>query len=97
MILMLYGLTPTGKKLVWKNNIHLLITTTIGHTWARLDAKLGVRSGFTDAILMDIGAAHWATGKSGRSDRILIKAPYANNSTSGKSKLRKALPRGPCC
>ena len=29
----------------------------------------------TDAILMDIGAAQLATGKSGRVDRILIKAP----------------------
>ncbi len=52
----------------------------------------------TDAILMDIGAAQLATGKSGRVDRILIKAPVAANDASNfdlwESKLRQALPAG---
>jgi putative ABC transport system permease protein len=52
----------------------------------------------TDAILMDIGAAQLATGKSGRVDRILIKAPNANNDANNfdlwQSKLQQALPAG---
>jgi putative ABC transport system permease protein len=51
----------------------------------------------TDAILMDIGAAQLATGKSGRVDRILIKVPNANSDTNfevWQSKLRQALPAG---
>ena len=48
----------------------------------------------TDAILMDIGAAQLATGKSGRVDRILIKAPDANNVDLWQSKLQQALPAG---
>jgi putative ABC transport system permease protein len=55
----------------------------------------------TDAILMDIGAAQLATGKSGRVDRILIKAPLANTANNGannldmwQSKLQEALPGG---
>ncbi len=55
----------------------------------------------TDAILMDIGAAQLATGKSGRVDRILIKTPpanTANNDTNNfdqwQRKLQEALPGG---
>jgi putative ABC transport system permease protein len=50
----------------------------------------------TDAILMDIGAAQLATGKSGRIDRILIKAPEIDHSNfeMWQSKLRQALPAG---
>ena len=49
----------------------------------------------TDAILMDIGAAQLATGKSGRVDRILIKAPCdTNNFDLWQSKLQQALPAG---
>src|SRR3984957_7665715 len=48
----------------------------------------------TDAILMDIGAAQLATGKAGRVDRILIKAPDPNNVDLWQSKLQQALPGG---
>ena len=48
----------------------------------------------TDAILMDIGAAQLATRKSGRVDRILIKAPDANEFDLWRSKLQQALPAG---
>jgi putative ABC transport system permease protein len=48
----------------------------------------------TDAILMDIGAAQLATGKSGRVDRILIKAPDSGNFEMWQSKLQQALPAG---
>ena len=48
----------------------------------------------TDAILMDIGAAQLATGKSGRVDRILIKVPDTNNYDLWQSRLRQALPQG---
>jgi putative ABC transport system permease protein len=48
----------------------------------------------TDAILMDIGAAQLATGKSGHVDRILIKAPNANTFELWQSKLQQALPEG---
>jgi putative ABC transport system permease protein len=50
----------------------------------------------TDAILMDIGAAQLATGKSGRVDRILIKAPEIDGSNfeMWQSKLQQALPAG---
>jgi putative ABC transport system permease protein len=48
----------------------------------------------TDAILMDIGAAQLASGKSGRVDRILIKIPDANDFDLWKSRLQQALPTG---
>ena len=48
----------------------------------------------TDAILMDIGAAQLACGKSGRVDRILIKIPDANDFDLWKSRLQQALPGG---
>jgi putative ABC transport system permease protein len=48
----------------------------------------------TDAILMDIGAAQLATGKSGRVDRILIKTPDANHFETWQTKLRQTLPAG---
>jgi putative ABC transport system permease protein len=48
----------------------------------------------TDAILMDIGAAQLATGKSGRVDRILIKAPNSGNFEMWQNKLQQALPAG---
>src|ERR1700722_1824934 len=48
----------------------------------------------TDAILMDIGAAQLATGKSGRVDRILIKIPDANNFDLWQNRLQQALPGG---
>ncbi len=47
----------------------------------------------TDAVLMDIGAAQLATGKSGRVDRILIKTPD-NNFDFWQDKLHRALPEG---
>jgi putative ABC transport system permease protein len=52
-------------------------------------AQLGM-----DAILMDIGAAQLATGKSGRVDRILIKTPDSNNFEMWRSRLQRALPEG---
>ena len=52
-------------------------------------SKLG-----TEAILMDIGAAQLATGKSGRVDRILIKTPSESNFDAWQSKLQRALPAG---
>jgi putative ABC transport system permease protein len=48
----------------------------------------------THAILMDIGAAQLATGKSGRIDRILIKTPNADNIDAWQRKLQQALPAG---
>jgi putative ABC transport system permease protein len=47
-----------------------------------------------DAILMDIGAAQLASGKSGRVDRILIKTPDSNDFDNWQSKLQQALPTG---
>ena len=47
-----------------------------------------------NAILMDMGAAQLATGKSGRVDRILIKTPDSNNFDLWQSKLQQALPAG---
>ena len=52
-------------------------------------SKLG-----TEAVLMDIGAAQLATGKSGRVDRILIKTPSATDFDAWQSKLQQALPAG---
>ena len=48
----------------------------------------------TDAILMDIGTAQLATGKSGRLDRILIRTPDATDLDAWRSKLQRALPSG---
>jgi putative ABC transport system permease protein len=48
----------------------------------------------TDAILMDIGAAQLATGKTGRVDRILIKAPDESNFELWQNRLHQALPAG---
>ncbi len=53
----------------------------------------------TDAVLMDIGSAQLATGKSGRIDRILIKAPDADSSDPNRfalwqGRLQQALPAG---
>jgi putative ABC transport system permease protein len=48
----------------------------------------------TEAILMDIGAAQLATGKSGRVDRILIKTPSTADLEAWHSKLQQALPAG---
>ena len=47
----------------------------------------------TDAILMDIGAAQLATGKSGHLDRILIKVPDTNtlSTCGGASCSRRCL------
>jgi hypothetical protein len=51
----------------------------------------------TDAILMDIGAAQLATGKSGRVDRILIKAPDSKTiSTCGRASCSRRCLRA-CC
>jgi putative ABC transport system permease protein len=47
-----------------------------------------------DAILMDIGAAQLATGKSGRIDRILIKVPDSGDFDTWRSKLQHALSAG---
>jgi putative ABC transport system permease protein len=52
-------------------------------------AQLGM-----DAVLMDIGAAQLATGKSGRVDRILIKTPNSNDFEMWRSWLQRALPVG---
>ena len=48
----------------------------------------------TDAVMMDIGAAQLATGKSGRIDRILIKTPDVKNLEQWQTRLRQALPEG---
>jgi putative ABC transport system permease protein len=48
----------------------------------------------TDAILMDMGAAQLATGKSGRVDRILIKAPDVITFEEWQTRLKQALPEG---
>ena len=47
-----------------------------------------------DAILMDIGAAQRATGKSGRVDRILLKVPDQPGIDTWERRLRGALPAG---
>ena len=52
-------------------------------------ARLG-----TDAVLMDIGAAQTATGKTGRLDRILIKLPDHANLQEWEAKLRGGVPAG---
>ena len=58
-------------------------------------AKMG-----TEAVLMDIGAAQMATGKSGRVDRILIKTPNATPDSNSsdfdawQTRLQHSLPPG---
>jgi putative ABC transport system permease protein len=47
-----------------------------------------------NAVLMDIGAAELATGKSGRVDRILIKTQNASDLDMWRNTLRQALPAG---
>ena len=84
--------TPGLKKAVG-DNIQLLIND---HTRQYVVRGLIPNSAHigTDAILMDIGAAQLATGKSGRVDRILIKIPDANNFDLWQSRLHEALPGG---
>ena len=53
-------------------------------------ARLG-----TDAILMDLGAAQKATGKSGRVDRILIKFPDAAGANNFRSVAKEAAAGAP--
>ena len=47
-----------------------------------------------NAILMDMGAAQIATGKSGRVDRILIKTPDGADLAYWQRTLQQALPEG---
>ena len=47
-----------------------------------------------DAIVMDIGAAQQATGKTGRIDRILLKVPNLPDIDTWQQRLRAALPSG---
>lgn len=47
-----------------------------------------------DAVLMDMGAAQRATGKTGRVDRILIKVPEQPGFDVWQERLRAALPGG---
>ncbi|HEY3624904.1 MAG TPA: FtsX-like permease family protein [Terracidiphilus sp.] len=47
-----------------------------------------------DAIVMDLGAAQLATGRSGRVDRILLKAPDPPGIDTWERRLRTALPAG---
>ena len=47
-----------------------------------------------DAIVMDIGAAQLVTGRSGRIDRILVKAPDQPGIDVWQQRLRVALPAG---
>lgn len=47
-----------------------------------------------DAVVMDIGAAQQATGKTGRVDRILIKVPEKPGFDYWQQKLRAVLPSG---
>ncbi len=47
-----------------------------------------------DAVLMDMGAAQLATGKTGRVDRILIKVPEQPGFDEWQQRLRAALPGG---
>ena len=48
----------------------------------------------TEAVLMDMGAAQLATGKSGRVDRILIKTSGAGDFDGWQRRLQQALPAG---
>ena len=50
--------------------------------------------GSSDVILMDIGAAQQATGRTGRVDRILIKVSSQGGFEHWDQKLRSALPPG---
>ncbi len=47
-----------------------------------------------DVVLMDIGAAQRTTGKSGRVDRILLKAPDEPGIDTWERRLQDALPAG---
>ncbi len=47
-----------------------------------------------DAVLMDMGAAQLATGKTGRVDRILIKTPESGEFADWEKRIRAALPDG---
>jgi len=47
-----------------------------------------------DAVVMDIAAAQRATGRTGRVDRILLKAPDQPGIDSWAGRLRDALPAG---
>lgn len=47
-----------------------------------------------DAVVMDVGAAQEATGKSGRVDRILLKVPGSPGIETWQERLRTALPDG---
>ena len=84
--------TPGLRKAVG-DGIQLLINDHAQQYTVRGVIPNSARMG-TDAILMDIGAAQLATGKSGRIDRILIKAPDSNNFDFWRSKLQQALPAG---
>jgi putative ABC transport system permease protein len=47
-----------------------------------------------DAVMMDIGAAQQATGKTGRVDRILLKVPESPGIDIWQQRLRAVLPKG---
>lgn len=47
-----------------------------------------------DAILMDVGAAQRATGKTGRLDRILLRTPSSPDISAWETRLRAWLPPG---
>jgi putative ABC transport system permease protein len=47
-----------------------------------------------DAVMMDIGAAQQATGKTGRVDRILLKVPEPPGIDIWQQRLRAVLPKG---
>ncbi len=47
-----------------------------------------------DAVVMDIGAAQQATGKTGRVDRILLKVPESPGIDIWQQRLRTSLPGG---
>ena len=47
-----------------------------------------------DAVVMDIGAAQQATGKTGRIDRVLLKVPETPGVDIWRQRLRAALPNG---
>ncbi|HET6208653.1 MAG TPA: FtsX-like permease family protein [Terracidiphilus sp.] len=47
-----------------------------------------------NAVMMDIGAAQQATGKTGRVDRILLKVPESPGIETWQHRLRAVLPNG---
>ena len=75
------------------DHLPLLINDTTKRYVVRGLIPASARLG-TDAVVMDIGAAQAATGKSGHVDRILIKLPEHGNLELWEQKLRAVVPDG---